>query len=207
MSDELPPEQEPAGKPESPDPAKPASPGANTEERDEARFGRRTALLILGVAVVVLAAIGVGIYLIATSGEKDVADPAPPTITDPSQPKPPSSAPDPSGLPTPSSAAGTVSKAPKPSADRPVVAARSAAEEAAQAINERDIDAMKELSCDPSTVGSVQAFPPEATARLVQNPEVEGNKATAQLELSISGSEPTLVPLPMERHNGKWCVP
>jgi hypothetical protein len=88
-----------------------------------------------------------------------------------------------------------------------VAAARSAAEQATTAINERDVAAMKQLSCDPSTVGSVDAFPPQATARLAQNPEVTGDKATAQIELSISGSEPTIVPLPMEKRDGKWCVP
>jgi type IV secretory pathway VirB10-like protein len=181
--------------------------GNDADDRDDARFGRRTTLLIVAAAVVVLAAIGVGIYLIAASGDTDVADPAPPTITESSQPEPPPSSEEVSGLPTPSSAEGTVSKAPKPSGNRNVVAARSTAEQAAQAINARDIDAMKQLSCDPSTVGSVEAFPPEATARLVENPQIEGNKATAQIELSIAGSEPTLVPLPMERHNGKWCVP
>jgi hypothetical protein len=88
-----------------------------------------------------------------------------------------------------------------------VAAARTTAEQAASAINARDVGAMRKLSCDPSTIGSVDAFPPEATARLAENPQITGDKATAQLELSISGSEPTTVPLPMERRGGQWCVP
>jgi hypothetical protein len=203
MSEELPPE-------ETPDPPE------NTEEQnteDQAtqdqptggrRPGRRTTVMIVAAAVVVLLAIGVGIYLVATSGEEDVAaDPAPPTITGVSPTKPPSSAPLES---RPASSPPATKTPPKP-ADKNVAAARTAAEQAATAINERDIDAMKQLSCDPSTVGSVEAFPPEATARLAQNPQITGDRATAEIELSISGSEPTVVPLPMEKRGGKWCVP
>ncbi len=184
--DALPPEQDPAPGP------------------DEGGGGRRTTILIVVAAVVVLAAIGVGIYLVATSGDKDVdADPAPPSITGSTQPETPSSTPPPSRPP----ASQPPSQAPPPPADKNVAAARTAAEEAAAAINERDVDAMKQLSCDPESVDSVEGFPPEATARLAENPQVTGDKATAQIELSISGSEPTVVPLPMEKHGGKWCVP
>ncbi|MGH3881044.1 MAG: hypothetical protein ACRDSK_28810, partial [Actinophytocola sp.] len=90
---------------------------------------------------------------------------------------------------------------------RNVAAARTAAEQAATAISARDVDAMRKLSCDPSTVGSVEEFPPDATARLAEPPQITGDKATAQIELSIDGSEPTVVPLPMEKRGGKWCVP
>jgi type IV secretory pathway VirB10-like protein len=162
--------------------------------------------MIVAAAVVVLVAIGVGVYLVATSGEDDVAaDPSPPTITGVYPTQPPSSAPLPSR--PASSPPATKPRLPKPPADKNVAAARSAAEQAATAINERDIEAMKQLSCDPATVGSVDAFPPEATARLAENPQITGDKATAQIELSISGSEPTVVPLPMEKRDGKWCVP
>jgi type IV secretory pathway VirB10-like protein len=193
MTDDLPPEQDPAA-----DPA--------ADERAEEKVGRRTAILIVAAAVVVLAAIGVGIYLVATAGDSDVADPAAPTITDPSQPEPPPSTPPPSEPPVTTKPPATKTP-PPPAADQNVAAARTAAEDAAAAINKRDVSAMRQLSCDPSTVGSVDAFPPQATARLVENPEVTGNKATAQIELSISGSEPTVVPLPMEKRGGKWCVP
>jgi hypothetical protein len=197
MTDDLPPEQDPAG-----DPAA----GENAGENADEKAGRRTTILIVAAAVVVLAAIGVGIYLVATAGDSDVADPAAPTITDPSQPEPPPSTPPPSE-PPPATTKPPATKTPPPAPDQNVAAARTAAEDAAAAINERDVSAMRQLSCDPSTVGSVEAFPPQATARLVENPEVTGNKATAQIELSISGSEPTVVPLPMEKRGGKWCVP
>jgi type IV secretory pathway VirB10-like protein len=189
MSDELPPE--PEKEPETPDtPAEPEG-------------GRRTMVLIVAAAVVVLIAIGVGIYLVATSGEDDVAaDPGTPTITDSPEPEAPASTPPPSEPP----ASPAPTKTPPPP-DKNVAAARTAAEQAADAINERDVDAMQQLSCDPAAGGSVEEFPPEATARLTENPQISGDKATAQIELSISGSEPTIVPLPMEKRNGRWCVP
>jgi hypothetical protein len=171
--------------------------------------GRRATILIVVAAAVVLAAIGVGIYLVATSGGKDVAeDPAQPTITDPPQPQVPTSRPEPSSPPVspppPSSAS-----APPPAkpANKNVAAVRSAAEQAATAINKRDAAAMRQLSCDPAANGTVDAFPPGATARLTENPQITGNKATAQIELSIAGSEPAVVPLPLEKRGGKWCVP
>jgi hypothetical protein len=185
-------------------PEQPEQPAAEDRTGKPERSGRRSTMLIIAAAVVVLAAIGVGIYLIATSGDEGVADPAAPTITDPSQPEPPASTPP--SEPAASSVPPT-RKTPPPAADKNVAAARVTAEQATTAINERDAAAMKQLSCDPGVDGSANVFPPEATARLAQNPEVTGNKATAQIELSISGSEPTVVPLPMEKRDGRWCVP
>lgn len=209
MSEELPPDKGPEQEPQ------PAPPPESTEQTEQSTeqgteqgadvdgTSRRTTIMIVAAAVVVLLAIGVGIYLVAMSGEEDVAaDPAPPTITGVSPTPPPSSAP----LSSRPASSPPAAKPPKP-ADKNVAAARTAAEQAATAINERDIDAMKQLSCDPSTAGSVDVFPPQATARLAENPEITGDKATAQIELSISGSEPTIVPLPMEKRGGKWCVP
>jgi type IV secretory pathway VirB10-like protein len=202
VSDELPPEEK--------DPVPPESAAEQSEEQstepgaDGQPASRRTTVMIVAAAVVVLLAIGVGIYLVATSGEEDVAaDPAPPKITGVSPTEPPSSSP----LQSRPASSPPATKVPPKPADKNVAAVRTAAEQAATAINKRDIDAMKKLSCDPSTVGSVEAFPPEATARLAQNPQISGDKATAQIELSISGSEPTVVPLPMEKRGGKWCVP
>ena len=183
----------------------PEQPATGDENDKPERSGRRSTMLIIVAAVVVLAAIGMGIYLIATSGDEDVADPAAPTITDPSQPEPPASTPPPSE--PPASSAPPATKTPPPAADKNVAAARVTAEQAATAINERDAAAMKKLSCDQNVDGSANVFPPEATARLAENPQVTGDKATAQIELSISGSEPTVVPLPMERRGGRWCVP
>jgi type IV secretory pathway VirB10-like protein len=191
MTDELEPEKEPAGEPE--------------QQAVEDRASRRTTILIVAAAVVVLAAIGLGIYLVATSGDEDVADdPDQPSITGPTQPKP-SSSQRPSDPPAESSQ--PAKPKPPPPANENVAAARTAAEQAATAITARDVAGMRKLSCDPSTVGSVDAFPPEATARLTENPEITGDKATALLELSIAGSEPTVVPLPMEKRGGQWCVP
>lgn len=191
MTDELEPEQEPAG---------------DAEQQTEDRAGRRNTILIVAAAVLVLAAIGLGIYLVATSGDENVADdPDQPSITGSSQPEEPPASGPPSDPPAESSPADEPK--PPPPANENVAAARTAAEQATTAINERDVAAMRKLSCDPSTVGSVEAFPPEATARLTANPQITGDKATAQVELSISGSEPTVVPLPMEKRGGKWCVP
>ena len=201
MSEELPPDKEPAQEPE----PQPEGTEESAPDTDGERSGRRTTIMIVAAAVVVLLAIGVGVYLVATSGDEDVAaDPSPPTITGVSPTQPPSSAPLPS---RPASSPAATKPPPKKPADKNVAAARTAAEQAATAINERDIDAIKRLSCDPSAAGSVDAFPPEATARLAENPQITGDKATAQIELSISGSEPTVVPLPMEKRGGKWCVP
>jgi hypothetical protein len=166
--------------------------------------GRRTTIMIVVAALVVLAAVGLGVYLIVGSGDDGgTADPAPPEITGSTQPEAPSSSPPPEQSPPASPPAQT----PVPPADKNVAAVRTAAEGAAEAINRRDVNAMKQLSCDPAAVGSVEEFPPEATARLTENPQITGDKATAQIELSISGSEPTVVPLPLERRGGKWCVP
>jgi type IV secretory pathway VirB10-like protein len=195
-------EPEGAAAPDEPTPDEPEPTGV-------ADRSRRSTLLILAAAVVVLAAIGVGIYLVASSGDDDVAnDPDQPTITDVKPSDQPSEPPlsDPATPAASATLTGPTKRVPPP-ANPNVAAARTTAEQATTAINKRDVAAMKKLSCDPSTIGSVEAFPPEATARLAQNPQLTGDKATAQIELSISGSEPTTVPLQLEKRGGKWCVP
>lgn len=196
MSDDV--EPEPESRPAE-DPQENAD--EKTGEKADGGSGQRSRILIMVAAVVVLAVLAVGIYLMTSVGEDDTAnDPGQPTITDAAPPEKPADEP---GSEPPASSPAT----PKKPTDPNVAEARGAAEQAATAINERDVDAMKKLSCDPSTVGSVDSFPPEATARLADNPKITGDKATAQLELSIQGSEPTVVPLPMEKRDGKWCVP
>lgn len=164
---------------------------------------RRWIVVTVVAAVAVLAAVGVLVYLLTSGDDEDLADPDQPTIT--------GSAPPTSPLPTapseePSTPLSTPTTQPPP-ANENVAAARTVAERAAAAIQSRDVGAMEQLACDPNTVGTVEDFPPEASARLVGNPEITGDKATAQVELTIEGSQPTVVPLPLENHDGTWCVP
>lgn len=181
-------------------------PAANQDppEQDPAEKPRskRGAVVATVAAVVVLAVVGLVVYLLVRPGEdNNDADPSRPTIT--------GSAPPGSQVPTsePGGAQPGPLTTPPPPTDENVAAARSVAEDAAAAIESRDITAMSALACDPDAVGTVEEFPPEATARLVENPQISGDKATAQVELTIAGSEPTVVPLPLERHGDRWCVP
>ncbi|MPZ79350.1 MAG: hypothetical protein GEV28_02725 [Actinophytocola sp.] len=175
-------------------------PGTN-QDPPEKPASRRGAVVAIVAAVVVLAVVGLVVYLLVKPGDDDNADPNLPTITGSAPPSSEAPTPEPGGeQPGPLTT-------PPPPADENVAAARTVAEEAAAAIESRDVSAMEELACDPSAVGTVEEFPPEATARLVENPQITGDKATAQVELTIAGSEPTVVPLPLEKRGGKWCVP
>jgi len=183
----------------------PAGPDEPTEETQSTEStGRRGTIIVVAVVVALLAAVGVVVYLMTSGDDEDLADPDPPTITgsaEPTSPLPPAPSEEPS---TPAPAP---SKAPPPPGNKSVAAARTVAEQAAAAIEGRDVRAMERLACDPNAVGTVEDFPPDASARLVANPEITGDKATAQVELTIEGSEPTIVPLPLENRGGTWCVP
>ncbi|HEY0448086.1 hypothetical protein [Actinophytocola sp.] len=172
------------------------------QDPPEDKASKRGAVVAVVGAVVVLAVVGLVVYLLVKPGDgSDNANPDLPTISDTAPP----------GSPAPTSEPGgkqpsTVVPVPPP-ADQNVAAARTVAEHAAAAIESRDISAMQQLACDPNAVGTVEEFPPDATARLVENPQISGNKATAQVELTIDGSEPTVVPLPLEKRGDGWCVP
>lgn len=155
--------------------------------------GRRRIVLVASITVLVLAVAGVAILLLTGDDEPDAAN---------REQRSTGTRVVATG-PTPSS---VVTPAPAPAGDD-VSAARQVADQAAEAITNQDIDAMKRLSCDPATVGTAEQFPPQAKAAVAADPEVSGTTATAQLDLTIGDSEPTTVLLPMEKRDGRWCVP
>jgi hypothetical protein len=168
--------------------------------------GRNRTLLIVAGSVVVLAVIGLVVFLVTGSDSEESADPGVPTIS--GEAPPPAS----SQQTVPSepvvSGSGEV-PGPPPPENEEVAAARTTVEDAISAINTQNVDAMEQLACDPEAVGQPEDLQPGVTAVLTENPEVTGDKATAQVQLSIEGAtEPTVVPLPLERRDdGTWCVP
>lgn len=173
--------------------------------------GRNRNVLIVVASVVVLAAvIGLVVYLVTKPdpGNEEADGPDVPTIsgqappTSASAPAPPSG-----GVAT--GAASTGVSGPPPARDDEVAAARTVVEDAISAINTQDVGAMAKLACDPGSVGQPEDVQAGVTAELTGNPRVEGDKATAQVRLTIEGAgEPTVVPLPLEkRADGSWCVP
>ncbi|GAB3443666.1 hypothetical protein GCM10027436_30930 [Actinophytocola sediminis] len=160
-------------------------------------------------AVVVLAAAGLTVFLLTRpADEQDAAGPTVPTIsgrvpaTSASAPAPPSG-----GVAT--GGGSTAVPGPPPPADDQTAAARTVVEGAISAINTQDVASMAELACDPAAVGQPEDVQQGVTAELIENPKVEGDKATAQVRLTIEGAgEPQVVPLPLEkRADGTWCVP
>jgi hypothetical protein len=170
----------------------------------------RTVLVVVASVVVLAAVIGLVVYLVTRpdGGASEAAEPNVPTISGaaPSRsvsvPAPPSG-----GVAT--GAASTGVPGPPPPPNNEVAKARTVVEDAISAINTQDVDAMAELACDPAAVGQPEDVQAGVTAELTENPQVDGDKATAQVRLTIEGAgEPTVVPLPLEkRADGTWCVP
>jgi hypothetical protein len=166
---------------------------------------KRTLMLVAG-AVVVLAVVGLVVFLLVRPApEEESADPGVPSIS--------GEAPDgsvarnaPPSAPV-SSATVRVS-APPPPPDPVQAEVRTVVDDAIEAINTQDVTAMARLACDPETTGQPEDLLPGVNAVLTENPQVNGNTATAQVQLSIEGTTPTVVPIPLQkRADGTWCVP
>ncbi|WP_304523912.1 hypothetical protein [Actinokineospora sp. PR83] len=84
-------------------------------------------------------------------------------------------------------------------------ALRALTDRALAAINDRDPDAMRAVSCDPARVGASDGAPPDAHADLVSYPAVDGSTAVAQVAVTAGGKTST-VPLTLELRSGTWCV-
>jgi len=164
----------------------------------EPAAGRWRILFITVATAAVAVAVGIGIYLL-TSGD-DSSDPVADEDRQTSEPLSPTSS------PTTSESSAAPEETQAPSGDD-VAAAQDVAAQAATAITNADIAAMTQLSCDPSTVGTEEQFPPDATAEVAGEPQISGDTATVELTLTIGDSEPTTVPMPLTKKDGRWCVP
>lgn len=86
-------------------------------------------------------------------------------------------------------------------------AAETVAEQAAAAISSADVDTLNRMSCDPANPATEDTFPADAKAKVVGEPKITGDTATVDLELTIANSEPAVVPMPLTKKDGRWCIP
>lgn len=162
--------------------------------QEQTRAGRRRVLVIAGVLVAVLVVAGVLTLLLTgdddKAGENTAGGDQQTTAT---------------GTPNDQQETGAPAE---PATEAEVTAARGVAEQAAAAFATGDVEAMNRLSCDPEGGGTPVDIGENTTAELVGDPELSGDTGTVQLRISVGGTEPTLVPLPLEkRADGSWCVP
>jgi hypothetical protein len=173
--------------------------------------GKRAFLLITAAAVVVLAVIGVAIYMLVNNDDTgNTAAGQVPTIENPggpvpttsaTTPPPPSSTP-PMSIPSSTSATTGVSTGGGDAGD-----AQSVAEQAVTAISTADVNTLAQLSCDPTTAGGEDTFPAGAKAEVVGEPKVSGDTASIDVKLTFDGAEPAVVPMPLTKKDGRWCIP
>lgn len=172
--------------------------------------GRRAILLVSAAAVVVLVVIGVAIYLLVrddSSGEtasgqvptiQDSGEPG--TSTSTTTPSPSSSTP-PMTVPSSTGASTEVAGSGGDVGD-----AQDVAEQAVSAISSADVSTLAQLSCDPTTAGDEDSFPAGAKAEVVGEPKISGDTATIDVKLTFEGAEPAVVPMPLTKQNGRWCI-
>jgi hypothetical protein len=166
--------------------------------------GRNKVVLVSVAAVVVLVVAGVLVYLL--TGGDDTPDNASqdgrdvPAITGSPAPTTPDETTGASVAP-PATATGATG------APEEAAAAETVAEDAAAAISSADIDALNKMACDPSNPATEDTFPADAKARVVGEPKITGDTATIDLELTIANSEPAVVPMPLTKKDGRWCIP
>lgn len=176
-------------------------------EKDEATgtpAGRKKVVLVSVAAVVVLVVAGVIVYLL-TSGDDDAPGNAAqgrdvPSITGSPAPTTP-------GETTGASVAPPATATGATGAPEEVDAAGTVAQEAAAAISSSDVNALNQMACDPSNPATEDTFPADAKATVVGEPKITGDTATVDLELTIGDSEPAVVPMPLTKQDGRWCIP
>jgi hypothetical protein len=169
--------------------------------------GRRSILLISAAAVVVLAVIGVAIYLLVSDDSSDETAARPvPTIQDSGAAGATTSTTTPPAGPTSSLTVPPSTGASTEIAGGEAGDAQSVAEQAASAISSADTSTLSQLSCDPSTAGGEDTFPAGAKAEVVGEPKISGDTATIDVRLTFAGAEPAVVPMPLTRQNGRWCI-
>ncbi|MBB4905707.1 hypothetical protein [Actinophytocola algeriensis] len=156
-------------------------------------------------AVVVLVVAGVVVYLLTRddSPENAAEGGDVPTITGSAAPTTPGDTTGASVAP-PATATGATGA---PGTPAEADAAGTVAEQAAAAISTADIDALNKMSCDPSNPATEETFPADARAKVVGEPKINGDTATIDLELTIANSEPAVVPMPLTKKDGRWCIP
>ena len=166
--------------------------------------GRNKVVLVSVAAVVVLVVAGVVVYLLTRGDDApdDAAQPGGvPTITgSPAPTTPGETAPGVSVAP-PATATGATG------APEEAEAAETLAVQAAAAISSADVNALNRMACDPSNPATEDTFPADAKAEVVGEPKITGDTATADLELTIANSEPAVVPMPLTKKDGRWCIP
>lgn len=173
-------------------------------ETTEEPAGRSKVVLVSVAAVVVLVVAGVVVYLL-TSGDDAPDDAAQsrdvPTITGSPAPATPGETTTGVSVAPPATATGATG------APEEVDAAETLAAQAAAAISNADVDALNRMACDPSNPATEDTFPADAKAEVVGEPKITGDTATVDLELTIANGEPTVVPMPLTKKDGRWCIP
>jgi hypothetical protein len=164
-------------------------------------------MLVSVAAVVVLVVAGVVVYLL-TRGDDSPDNAAQardvPTITGSPAPTTPGETTPGASVAPPATATGATGATEAPAeAD----AAGTVAEQAASAISSADVDALNRMSCDPSNPATEETFPADAKAKVVGEPKITGDTATVDLELTIANSDPAVVPMPLTKKDGRWCIP
>jgi hypothetical protein len=81
------------------------------------------------------------------------------------------------------------------------------AEQAATAITNADVKTLAQLSCDPASAGEEDTFPTDATVEVIGEPQVDGETATITVRVTIKGVDPTEIPMPLTKQDGRWCIP
>lgn len=180
----------------------PDEPAAASGETAARSGNRRTVLVASAIAVVVLVVAGVLVYALTGNDSKDDASPVVPSIAD-SGDQSTSAGP---GTPT-GSAPPPIQSSAAPPAAGDAGAAQSVAEQAASAITSADMNTLTQLSCDPSTVGDDDTFPPDAKVEVVGEPQITGEAATVDVKVTIGEQPPATVPMPLVKQDGRWCIP
>jgi hypothetical protein len=183
------------------------SPVTESTGEPSRRLSALAIVIAVAVALLVLAAVGAGIYFLTAGGDEDPPAAANPAFTSTPAAVPPTSepvVPDPSTFEPPPQPEPPPEPEPEP-AEPEAGAVTAVAEQAVAAINADDPEAMRRVSCDPEAIGPADSTPPEARVELVSTPELTGDTATVELRVTI-GDQSAVTPLPLRKVDGTWCV-
>jgi hypothetical protein len=187
----------------------PDEPQEHTGEAHASPPRRRVLVLVAAIAAVLIAAVVGGVVIYNNTSHSGSAGSGPSTTTTSTAAAVTESSESPA-LPSASSTTAAAPSSispetsPAPANPRDLAAVTTIAQKAITALNRRDAELMKSISCNPTSVQADQ-IPPGTQASLVSPPTVTGDTAQMTVQLTLSGNSQT-VPVPLKRTATGWCV-
>lgn len=160
-----------------------------------------TLVLLAGAAVAVTGFWAPGYFLSDDTSSEQVATASDQETDAPTEQQPPK----PSLRPQPGEPAPDQGGAEQEGSAEDIAIVRGLAEDAVTAINTRDEELARQISCNGNEQVDFSKLPKDTKVTMLGDPVVRGDEAKVPFEITVNG-ETQREPLTANRKNGSWCL-